>query len=98
MPWLQVNILTGTEQSVLEELMLALSKETARILGVPQSIVRVLINEYEPSRWAVGGAPIVPVFEDRPADGGSGEPAAPAAGGPDATGAAASGGSEAQGG
>ena len=63
MPWLQVNILAGTEQSVIEDLMASLSRETARALGVPIAAVRVLINEYETTRWAVGGAPIVPVYD-----------------------------------
>jgi 4-oxalocrotonate tautomerase family enzyme len=63
MPWLQVNILAGEDQSVIEDLMLSLSEETARVLRVPLAAVRVLINEYETERWAVGGAPIVPVYD-----------------------------------
>lgn len=73
MPWLQVNILAGEEQDVLEELMQALSAETSRILKVPVAAVRVLINEYETKRWAVGGKPIVPVY-DTPAASPPGSP------------------------
>lgn len=66
MPWLQVNILAGEDQDVIEDLMMSLSRETARALRVPVSAVRVLINEYETERWAVGGAPIVPVHDSSP--------------------------------
>lgn len=67
MPWLQVNILDDQEQPVIEELMKALTTETARVLRVPESIVRVIINEYPSSKWAVGGAPIVPIYLDKDA-------------------------------
>jgi phenylpyruvate tautomerase PptA (4-oxalocrotonate tautomerase family) len=73
MPWVQVNILDDQEQSVIEELMRVLTIETARVLRVPESIVRVVINEYSPSKWAVGGAPIVPVYLDPPETEESGE-------------------------
>ncbi len=71
MPWLQVNILAGEEQEVIEDLMHSLSVETARALKVPVEAVRVLINEYETARWSVGGKPIVPVFDsDHPSPSG----------------------------
>lgn len=64
MPWIQVNILTGTSDEDIKELMSSLTTETARILRVPQEIVRVIFNEYPPARWGVGGAPIVPRLLD----------------------------------
>ena len=58
MPWLQVNVLDGRNEAVLEELMAGLSKTTADVLGVPIESVRVLINEVPTTHWGVGGTPM----------------------------------------
>ena len=58
MPWLQVHILEGTDEQAVRGLMEELTAVTSRWLQVPSDIVRVVINEHDPTRWSVGGVPI----------------------------------------
>ena len=58
MPMIRAEFLTGKTQEQKRELVEALTRETARVLGVREQSVWVVLQEVEPENWAVGGTPL----------------------------------------
>ncbi|KPM78319.1 tautomerase family protein [Cobetia sp. UCD-24C] len=55
MPMIRAEFLTGKTQEQKRELVEALTRETARVLGVREQSVWVVLKEVEPENWAVAG-------------------------------------------
>jgi|TARA_A100001391_G_scaffold199730_2_gene183226 4-oxalocrotonate tautomerase len=58
MPMIRAEFLTGKTQEQKRELVEALTRETARVLGVREQSVWVVLQEVEPENWAVAGTPL----------------------------------------
>ncbi|NVN54264.1 4-oxalocrotonate tautomerase [bacterium Scap17] len=58
MPMIRAELLTGKTQEQKRELVEALTRETARVLGVREQSVWVVLQEVEPENWAVAGTPL----------------------------------------
>ncbi|MFP5301537.1 tautomerase family protein [Cobetia sp. SIMBA_158] len=58
MPMIRAEFLTGKTQEQKRELVEALTRETARVLGVCEQSVWVMLQEVEPENWAVAGTPL----------------------------------------
>ena len=50
--------LSGRTKMSKRELVEALTRETARVLGVREQSVWVVLQEVEPENWAVAGTPL----------------------------------------
>ncbi|UBU50338.1 tautomerase family protein [Cobetia amphilecti] len=55
---IRAEFLTGKTQEQKRELVEALTRETARVLGVREQSVWVVLQEVEPENWAVAGTPL----------------------------------------
>jgi len=55
MPIIRVEILEGRSVEKKRELVETLSKETARIIGCPESSIYVVIEDVAKQNWGVGG-------------------------------------------
>ena len=58
MPMIRAEFLTGKTQEQKRELVEALTRETARVLGVREQSVWVVLQEVELENWAVAGTPL----------------------------------------
>lgn len=58
MPIILAKITEGRSREKKQELARALTAETARVLDIDPVKVRVLIEEYSPDLWTVGGVPL----------------------------------------
>ena len=57
MPLLNVKMLSGRSLEQKQELSQALTRETARILGIGPEHIAVVIDEYPPEHWWIAGVP-----------------------------------------
>jgi 4-oxalocrotonate tautomerase len=55
MPIIRVEILKGRSSEIKQSLVSEITEVSARHLGVDASHINVMIDEVEPSHWAVGG-------------------------------------------
>ena len=55
MPIIRVEILEGRSVEKKRELVETLSRETARIIGCPESSIYVVIEDVAKQNWGVGG-------------------------------------------
>ena len=55
MPIIRVEILEGRSVEKKRELVETLSKETARVIGCPESSIYVVIEDVSKQNWGVGG-------------------------------------------
>lgn len=55
MPVINVKMVAGRSQETKQELVAALTRETARILEVDPEWVTIIVDEYHRDSWASGG-------------------------------------------
>lgn len=54
MPVIQINLVKGREDEVIEQCIRNVAKTVSESLNAPIESVRVMVNEIEPNRFAVG--------------------------------------------
>ncbi len=55
MPFIEVSLTSGRSTAQKRELSEAVTRETARILGIPASAVWIVFNDVDKTDWATGG-------------------------------------------
>ena len=55
MPFIEVNLTSGRSTAQKRELTEVVTRETARILGIPPSAVWIVFKDVEKTDWATGG-------------------------------------------
>ncbi|HET9069689.1 MAG TPA: tautomerase family protein [Amaricoccus sp.] len=55
MPFIEVSLTSGRSTAQKRELSEAVTRETARILGIPPSAVWIVFNDVDKTDWATGG-------------------------------------------
>ena len=55
MPIININVARGHTAEQLQSLMAEISRAAVDSLAVPESAIRVLVNEVDPAMWFSGG-------------------------------------------
>ena len=65
MPIVHIDLMTGRSDDALAAMMTEVSEAIARTLEAPLDSVRVIVNQMEPTEYAIGGKPWPQIVEER---------------------------------
>lgn len=65
MPIVHIDLMTGRSDEAIAAMMREVSEAIARTLEAPVDSVRVIVNQMQPTEYAIGGRPWPQVVEER---------------------------------
>ena len=72
MPLVHIDLMTGRSDDAIAAMMREVSQAISRTLDAPLGSVRVVVNQMQPTEYAVGGKAWPQVVEERRAAAGDG--------------------------
>lgn len=65
MPLVHIDLMTGRSDDAIAAMMTEVSQAIARTLATPIDSVRIVVNQMQPTEYAIGGKPWPQVVEER---------------------------------
>lgn len=65
MPIVHIDLMTGRSEEAIAAMMREVSQAVSRTLDAPIETVRVIVNQMQPTEYAVGGKPWPEVVAER---------------------------------
>lgn len=65
MPLVHIDLMTGRSDDAIAAMMTEVSQAIARTLATPVESVRIVVNQMQPTEYAIGGKPWPQVVEER---------------------------------